>query len=72
MMIFYCTIYPAIIQSYFYIFHKKEDGNFPVLFSGLIYLMLPYSLTVIVVSGIAVVSLDTVILPSNISFTRAL
>ena len=48
-----------------------ETSSVPSL-QKTIYLMLPYSLTVMAVLGIAEMSLETVILPSNISFTRAL
>lgn len=53
---------------------KKEDGKTsrPLGSQGVIYLMLPYSLTVMVTAGMAVMSLETVTVPSNMAFTRAL
>ena len=53
---------------------KKRGRDIPVLFfSRGDYLMLPYSLTVTaVVAGMAVVSLETVMVPSNMLFTSSL
>lgn len=52
---------------------KRGRESFPSSwFAGIIYLMLPYSLTVMVTAGMAVMSLETVTVPSNMAFTRAL
>ena len=53
---------------------QKEDGITPVLFlqDFDLYLMLPAKLTVMVVAGMAEMSLETVTPPSYIAFTRAL
>ena len=53
---------------------KKRTGSLPssLLFGWVFYLMLPAKFTVMEVSGMAEVSLETVTSPSYMAFTRAL
>ena len=72
---YYILLHISKQKLFFWNERKKADGRVPVRFLccfQAVYLMLPRSLTVMDTEGMAEMSLETVILPSNISFTRAL